>query len=146
MKTTSGIFLINKQNKILIGHPTNHPNTFWSIPKGEFIYPSDPFLEALRELKEETNISINSNINYHKLKPRIYQSKKKILHSFIIFESENPNINLQTELKCNSFFEYKGKMIPEFDKIEWVDIPLAIKLIHESQKEQIKNIYSSLRF
>jgi predicted NUDIX family NTP pyrophosphohydrolase len=144
MKTTAGIFLIDLSNRVLIGHPTNHPETFWSIPKGEFDYPSNPFLEALRELQEETNVSIDINSKYHVIEPRVYKSGKKTLYSFLVLESENANIS-KNELKCNSFFEYRGKMTPEFDKIEWVDILQAIELVHESQKDQLRSIYSSLQ-
>ena len=146
MKTTAGIFLINKKGQILIGHPTNHPKWFWSIPKGEFVEKNDPFEEALRELEEETNIKINKDIKYHTLSPTVYKSKKKTLYSFSIFESEN-NIDLSKfNLKCNSFFEFKGKMVPEFDQIEWINIKESIDLVHESQKENLKHIYSSYQF
>lgn len=146
MKTTSGIFLINKNNELLIGHPTHHPEKFWSIPKGEFEYPSNPFQEALRELNEETNVLLSSNLKYHTLDPKIYKSNKKILHSFIIFESENELDLSKFNLKCNSFFKYKDRMLPEFDKIKWTSTKKAIDLVHESQKDQLKHIYSSFQF
>mgnify|MGYP001234821325 FL=1 len=146
MKTTAGIFLINRNKEVLIGHPTNHPKDFWSIPKGEFNHPCDPFIEALRELEEETNVAINPNVKHHKLEPKTYKSNKKTLHSFIIFEDEN-DLNLsKIELKCNSFFERKGKMMPEFDQIKWIKIKKAIDLVHASQKNQLMRIYSSFRF
>ena len=31
----AGIFLVNKENQVLICHPTNHPSDVWSIPKGK---------------------------------------------------------------------------------------------------------------
>jgi 8-oxo-dGTP pyrophosphatase MutT (NUDIX family) len=145
MKTTAGIFLINKKNEILIGHPTHHPEKFWSIPKGEFEYPNDPFREALRELDEETNVLLQNNIKYHTLDPKVYKSNKKILYSFVIFESENKFDLEKFDLKCNSFFKYKNKMLPEFDKVKWTNIKKAIDLVHESQKDQLIHIYSSFR-
>lgn len=146
MKTTAGIFLLNKNMDVLIGHPTNHPENFWSIPKGEFTHPDDPFKEALRELEEETNIFLEGKIKHHKLNPKVYKSNKKILYSFIVLESEN-NFDLSIfNLKCNSYFEYKGVLLPEFDRVEWSSIERAIDLVHESQKDQLKHIYSSFQF
>ncbi len=31
----AGIFIVRKDKKILICHPTNHKPDFWSIPKGK---------------------------------------------------------------------------------------------------------------
>ncbi len=145
MKTTAGIFLINRSMKVLIGHPTNHPENFWSIPKGEFTSPNDPFKEALRELEEETNISLKGDIKYHKLDTRVYKSNKKILYSFLIKESENDFDLSIFNVKCNSYFEYKGNSLPEFDKVEWFNLETAIDLVHESQKDQLRHIYSSFQ-
>ena len=143
MKTTSGIFLISRDLKVLIGHPTNHPIDFWSIPKGEFEHPENPFSAALRELNEETNIMILPPVKYHEMVPRIYKSGKKTLYSFCILEKENKIDFSRFNIKCNSYFMYHGKEFPEFDKIEWIEIEKAINLIHESQKDQLMNIYSS---
>ena len=60
MEYTVGIFLYSERDKkILIVHPTNSSQKFWSVPKGLKYEDEDTFSAGLRELKEETNISLN---------------------------------------------------------------------------------------
>src|ERR1022692_4546624 len=59
-KISCGIYLINSDNKLLIGHPTKHRPNVWAIPKGRIDNgESDYFEVAKRELLEETNIDLS---------------------------------------------------------------------------------------
>lgn len=61
MDTTCGIYLINKNNQILLVHPNNAPKHKWSIPKG-MMEDGETYTEtALRETFEETNIKLDIN-------------------------------------------------------------------------------------
>ena len=56
---TVGIFLYDeREKKILIVHPTNGSQKYWSIPKGLKDGKEDSFTAGIRELKEETNKAI----------------------------------------------------------------------------------------
>jgi len=46
---TSGIFFINKHNKLLVAHATGHPNSSWTIPKGKLDNEETDLEAAIRE-------------------------------------------------------------------------------------------------
>lgn len=134
MVTSAGIFLVNKEGKILIGHPTNHDPNFWSIPKGKIDKGESAFEAAVRETWEESNVDVSTATIYHELDKRNYKSKKKRLKPFVILESENPELDLETvELKCNTNVPEKMGGFPEMDDFKWVTIDEARELLHESQ-------------
>lgn len=58
MKRTCGVFLIARDRRILICHPTGHGRNTWSIPKGEKEEGDTDLKTALKELWEETNIDL----------------------------------------------------------------------------------------
>ena len=60
----SGLFIVRKDNKVLICHPTNHPADFYSIPKGK-VEDDEIFLEAaIRETYEETNLDLSETTDF----------------------------------------------------------------------------------
>lgn len=60
----SGLFIVKKDKKLLICHPTNHPKNFYSIPKGK-VEDDEIFLEAaFRETYEETNLDLNGSTDF----------------------------------------------------------------------------------
>jgi len=122
---TCGLYIINKDDKLLICHPTHHAPNFFSIPKGK-LEDGESFLEAaIRETYEETNIDLNLDIVeiFHYLGMDTYRSKKKILVSFVLFEKEFGSLipfNLSdVELKCESMVD-SPRPFPENDEFRWV--------------------------
>lgn len=132
----AGIFIIRKDKKLLICHPTNHKTDFWSIPKGKVDEGEKIFDAALRETYEETNLELRSNSNFsiHLLAPVNYGHKKKILHPFVYLESVNSNFDwVKEEIKCNSNVPLERGGFPEMDDYKWVTIDEARTLLHETQ-------------
>ena len=119
MDTTCGLFLINNKNEIVLGHPSNSPYYFWSIPKG-LVEKDESFLDAaLRETFEETNIKLD--INSNKIKRILefdiirYKKTKKQLKSYVIIIDDDFS---DIDLKCTSTFDNKqGEKVPENNKI-----------------------------
>jgi 8-oxo-dGTP pyrophosphatase MutT (NUDIX family) len=133
-KATCGTFLLNKENKILVGHPTHHPKNVWSIPKGKMDIGEDPLTTALRETYEETNIDLRyKEISFYALGEKVYKNKRKRLFPYLIMESEN-------EFKCNSNFEWFKCGFPEMDNFQWLTLDEASKVIHESQASCLEDI------
>ena len=133
MKITCGIFLFNNRNEFLIVHPTNHPEDFWSIPKGIKNKNEDDFDAACRELHEETNIKLEDIdvIDKKHLGMFKYNYKNKKLSAFYV---ETKYDFKDYEIKCESMVRHlKGKDFPEVDDFKWVNIEEAYKLIHITQ-------------
>jgi len=95
MKISAGIIFIN-ENKILLGHSTG--NKHWDIPKGLIEDGEKPVDAAIRETKEETNITVFQE-ELKDLGEFKYRSDKK-LHLFLC---ENKNINV-LNFECTSYF------------------------------------------
>ena len=60
----AGIFIMRNDGKLLICHPTHHPEDIWSIPKGKVEEGETKLEAALRETEEETNLWLGSNDNF----------------------------------------------------------------------------------
>lgn len=140
MVHAAGLFLVRKDNKILVGHPTNHRQSFWSIPKGRLDENETPLEAAIRETLEESNVDVSSWKLIHNLPAIKYKRMKKTLHPFVLFESQNP-IDFNTfELKCNSFVPESQGGFPEMDDFKWVTIDEARECLHESQRTCLDKI------
>lgn len=137
----AGIILVNKNNEILICHPTNHNWETWSIPKGR-LDEGEGFLDAaIRETYEETNIDLSKAIIFQELEPQKYVHGKKIIHPFFILESKNPMIDFNSfDLKCNSNVPEEQGGFPEMDAYEWTDFTNAKKLVHYTQSAAIEEM------
>ncbi len=134
MQTTCGIFLIDNQDRMLIVHPTNHPNDHWTIPKGLRDVGESDWDAAKRELQEETGIDLDY-LTYKKeyMGYIPYGYKNKTLSSFLV-KCEN-TLSTKT-LHCDSLFmnkEYNMKQ-PEVDGFELVNKDIAVQVIQEEQK------------
>ena len=138
---TCGIFLINRQNKLLIGHVTNSSNV-WSIPKGRMEEGETMLLAALREFVEETSVSLSAIKNFHQLPDVVYKNKKKTLHSFVVFEEEYPSLDLiHAKILCTSMVDNKEQPpFTEIDKFAWVSLAGADVYLHESQSRCLNEI------
>lgn len=142
----SGLFIIRKDKKLLICHPTNHPADFYSIPKGK-VEDGEIFLEAaFRETYEETNLDLNGSTDFtiYPLSSVNYKHKKKILYPFLVLENKESKFDWSSvELKCNSNVPEERGGFPEMDGYKWVTIDEASKVLHNTQVvciEKIKEI------
>jgi 8-oxo-dGTP pyrophosphatase MutT (NUDIX family) len=131
MRKTTGIFLINKDNKLFVAHPTRAPKDKWSIPKGglhDDEYPTDG---AVREMYEESNIDLSNWTMMHNLEH--VQTKNKLLIPFVLFEKQN-NIDFSKfEFKCNSNVPEEIGGYPEMDSFKWVSLDEAKKILLKTQ-------------
>lgn len=133
MVEAAGLFLVRKDNKFLVGHPTRHKPNFWGIPKGKVEADEPKRDAAIRETFEETNVDVSDWEVMHTLEPVKYTKTKKILYPFVVFEAENPFDFDSFELKCNSFVPEEKGGFPEMDAYKWVTLDEAKDIMHESQ-------------
>ena len=143
MKITCGVFIINSEDKILIGHPYGFPDHIFSIPKGEPDRDDNSYLEtAVREVLEETGINlfgISLIGGIDRVGEFIYTTKKKTL---IAFKARiHGTIDIK-KLYCDSMVakEIFGIEVPEIDDFLWATKTEAMKLIHQTQREALKLI------
>ena len=113
MKTTCG-GLVYYNGKLLICRP-RWDSELWNLPKGIVEKRETLLSAAIREIYEETNIVIDDSCKITDFGGTSYGKKKK-LHLFYIVLMKDPG-----ELKCNSFFEVKGKQIPEMVDYKWIN-------------------------
>ena len=135
MKITCGIFLFNKDNKLLICHVTNSKNQ-WSIPKGLVDNDEDYIDAAIRELREETSIVLE-NPQLEFIGDFKYKKTSKILKAFLYKIDYFIN---KDNLVCESMVNLYGKYFPEVDKHKWVSIEEAINVIHLTQISALSKI------
>ena len=105
----------------------------WSIPKGEVEDGEEEFEGALRELKEETGITIDSTKLFIDLDS--YKASNKMIH--IWATEQNPNIESFTS---NTFtmewppHSHKMETFPEMDQINWFPLEEAQTKITKNQR------------
>lgn len=145
MQTTCGFYIINKDKKMLICHPTKHPDTVWSIPKGIKDKGEDEFSAAKRELHEETNLHFETLESEEKIKlvvnfpkfsdPKWRKGKKELYSNLLICNTDFS----EYEMKCTSFVN-DDLTFPEIDEFRWVDVSEADKYLHYTQLSNLDNI------
>jgi 8-oxo-dGTP pyrophosphatase MutT (NUDIX family) len=132
----SGLFIVKKDKKLLICHPTNRKPNKYSIPKGR-VKDDEIFLEAaFRETYEESNLDLNGSTDFtiYPLNSVEYKKKNKILYPFLVLENKDSKFDWDSvELKCNSNVPKKIGGFPEMDGYRWVTLDEAEELIHETQ-------------
>jgi len=133
MKITAGLFLVRKDNKILICHPTGAKQTTWSIPKGMLDEGEEPINGAVRETLEETNVDVSKWRFIHRLEPVRYRKRSKELHAWVIFEHQNPFDFDSFDLKCSSNVPEEIGGYPEMDDYQWSTLEDAKPLLHDAQ-------------
>lgn len=137
----AGIFLVNKENQVLICHPTNHPANVWSIPKGKIEKNEEAVDAAIRETYEETNVDLSKAESFIPLETQTYSHKKKSIKAFLVLESKNPKVDFDSfEFKCNSNVPKERGDFPEMDDYVWVDIEIARDLLHPTQVASLDKI------
>lgn len=143
MKTTCGIFLINKHKQILIGHPTGESPKKWSIPKGCKDDCESDLKAAWREMTEETGIHRDDIIRgRYKFRRAMlgmahYLDRPKRLVAYAYtFDGV-----LDKKLVCDSTFfcKYERRRLPELDRFRWLHYEHAAKYLNDSQQELLVN-------
>lgn len=134
MKIVAGIFLIRKDNKLLVCHPTHHKPDFWSISKGRTEEDEEVLTAAIRETFEETNINLKVINKIYPLDPIVYKKNNKILYPFVLLERDNNSVDFSKfDLKCNSMVSHVKGDFPEMDDYKYVTLEEAKSLLHETQ-------------
>jgi len=133
MKETCGILLYDIETKtFLVGHPTNSPRNYWSIPKGQKEPNETTFAAAIREMYEETNIDYDSLevISTSKLGTYPYQNKKKKLTVYAVMVKGKPS-----DIKCNTYVDNQDYF--EMDDFQWIEIDNLKINLHPTQLEAL---------
>ncbi len=117
MQTSAGV-IITDGTRLLLGHVTNHDH--WDIPKG-CVDEGESYIDAaLRELYEETNISLTaSDVSY--LGRYDYYRHRKELELFLYKTNNLPHTQ---KMFCSSMVE-DDVPFPEIDAfkyVEWDDV------------------------
>ena len=147
LRSGVGIVLLNKDNKVFVAKRIDNPKNFWQMPQGGVNKDENFFNAALRELKEETditNVSLIKEIDGYTtynlpdhLLGIIWKGKYKgqIQKWFLMrFNGKESEINLKTNYP--EFLEWKWI---ELDKI--TDVVVDFKLdVYKIIKKKIKEI------
>lgn len=140
MRITAGFFLVRKDYRILICHPTKAGPDVWSIPKGLLDNGEEPITAAIRETLEETNVDISKWKFIHRLLPVRYRKGKKDLYSFALFETQNSFDFDLFDFKCSSNVPDSIGGYPEIDDYKWATIEEARLLLHETQNVALNEL------
>ena len=143
MIKSAGIFIVRKDGKLLICHPTKDETDNWSIPKGK-VEDGESFIDAaIRETYEETNIDLTKHYDFaiHKFKPVMYKHGKKTLYPFLFHEKDESNFNWDdVDLKCNSNVPEHIGGYPEMDDYAFVSLDKAMDCLHDTQASCLDKI------
>ena len=133
METSCGFYILNKNNELLIIHPSlGKGKGSWGIPKGKMEVGETKLETAFRELKEETNLTINDFTYIKHLPDSKYKYREKMLHSFLLKTDE---FDSNTPIECVSYVKTGHMRVPENDKHMWIDVNdnKLESLLHEAQ-------------
>ena len=114
-------------------------NNFWDLPKGKQELGEYPEQTAIREAKEEFNITLNPQ-NMSSI-GRFNYLKNKDLYLFLYQVENLPKIS---EMKCNSTFEIKGREIPEITKFEYV--PFSLTSLKKYMGKSLYKLFEKNKF
>ena len=108
-KSTSCGVIITDGKRLLLGHATGSPR--WNIPKG-MAEPGESFAAAaVRELQEETGLSV-AETELRPLGVHAYRRGKDLA----LFCWPSPALPDPKQLTCASHFPLGGRIVPEFDR------------------------------
>ena len=136
----AGIFLVNTNDKILVGHPTNHDSNVWSIPKGRIDDGETPLEAAIRETYEETNFKLFKGLHdFEYVGEYTYNHKKKGIKIWAHFEKEVGYWD-NVEIECNSNVPEDKGGFPEMDDFKWITLDETKTLLHKTQVEALPSL------
>ena len=147
LRSSVGIVVINKKNKVFVAKRIDNPKNFWQMPQGGVDEGEDFLKAAYRELEEETSIKsvelikeLNGTITYelpNRLLGIIWKGKykgQKQKWFLMRFIGEEQEINIKT--KNPEFLDWKWV---ELDQI--TDLVVDFKLhVYTELKEKVKKI------
>ena len=115
--TTSAIVIIDADGNILACHGTGKPwNCGYDFPKGCSDAGENDIDAAIRELREETGLTLEDlgcGGKEHMKDCGLHNhNKEKNIHIFIYKVDAFPPIE---SLKCTTYFESGGRMLPEMN-------------------------------
>ena len=138
-KVSAGILLYRKIGnavEVLLGHPGGplfEGCLYWTIPKGETHKGEDLFETALRETKEETGILVPRDLCTYLGVKTVHKTKR--VHIWFAEYSAEPDMSqhsmFQMEWPKGSGMK---QTFPELDKVCWIPLERAQKIIFEKQK------------
>ncbi|CAG9230595.1 NUDIX hydrolase [Paraburkholderia sabiae] len=110
-----GVVLLDPDGRVLLAHATE--TTHWDIPKGQGEEGEAPHVTALREMEEETGLTVEPE-RLTDLGRFVYR-RDKDLHLFAA-RARADELDL-TRCTCTSMFPRRsdGTMIPEMDAFRW---------------------------
>ena len=111
---TAAVVMIDKEGSILACHAYGRkPDEGYDFPKGCVDEGEDDLQAAIRELREETDIHLLDYDRARIIDAGVFpHNKEKRIHIFIYKTDYFPDLS---QLKCTSYFEFKGKEYPEVD-------------------------------
>ena len=154
IKQSAGLLLYRLKNKIpefFLVHPggpywAKKEISAWSIPKGELGPTEHPLEAAIREMKEETGISLDIPVeNFIPLSP-VKQNPGKTIYAWALQSDIEPS-----PIRSNVFeMEWpprsgKKKQFPEIDKADWFNFAEARKRIVIGQVPLLEEINQRLK-
>lgn len=135
-KNRVAVLLVHPDNQtLLVGRAPNRkrgPNQWDIVGKGHIASGEDKRTTAVREVWEESGITVHEN-------DLRFIGKAPYTGGEINFYS----CNLETEPKeliCNSFFEQNGKTYPEFVEYKWIDFESIPEYLYKSLATVLFNV------
>jgi predicted NUDIX family NTP pyrophosphohydrolase len=150
-KQSAGLLLFRKKDtqvEVLLGHPggpfwAKKDAAAWSIPKGEFDEPEQPYAAAVREFAEEMGAPAphGDPINLGFIK----RKDGKTIYAWAIQADFDA-----TNIKSNQFeMEWppksgKTQAFPEIDRADWFELGQATNKVHSGQVVFIQRLAEHL--
>ena len=147
-----GFLILNSKNEILACHPTgaSFNEGCWNIPKGMKDEKDKlDLVTAVRELKEETNLEYDVDVDFVYDAQRMPYLKNKDIHLFVarakIGESylSKTQDEFMSKVFCRSTFKNdRGFWIQEMDASTWTS---DLEMFNKGLRPVIKKIFEDMK-
>lgn len=134
----AAVFLTDGE-KVLICHAPNkkHEVHTWDLPKGHAEANEDAHDCAVRELFEETGLTIDyDKTQMIEFGPLPYFKDEMTILILKMATEDLPPIE---SMKCTSYFDWYGKQLPEVNEFQYVDFRSAVELCYNSLAKPIQS-------